>query len=86
MSSETILRQFHVSDRYHGDLSISQAEVMYSVEIRPLSLKHQTDCKNLVLKQDMLISVEGDHDNVYRFFDRLCPGILSSEQRKTLGF
>ena len=84
MSSETILRQFHVSKRYDGDLTISQAEARYSVAIRPLSLQHQTDCKNLVLKPGVLISVEGDHDNVYRLFDALCPGTLKPEQRKAL--
>ncbi|MDO8496615.1 MAG: hypothetical protein Q7S43_04190 [bacterium] len=85
MSSETILRQFYVSKRYNGDLSISQAEARYGVEIRPLSLEHQTGCKDLLLKPSLPISVEGDHDNVYRLFDLLCPGTLRPEQRKVLG-
>ncbi len=85
MLPETVLRQFYVSKRYNGDLSTSQAEARYGVEIRPLSLKHQTDPKNLILETGMLISVEGDHDNVYRLFDTLCPGTLKPEQRKALG-
>lgn len=78
--AETILRQFHVSARYTGQLTIAQAEARFGVEIRPLALVEVRDSKDKPLRAGSLISVEGDHDNVYRLFNVLCPGILRPGQ------
>jgi hypothetical protein len=78
--AETILRQFHVSGRYTGQLTIARAERLFGVDIRPLALGEASDSRNRPLKAGSLISVEGDHDNVYRLFNVLCPGTLRPEQ------
>lgn len=75
---ERIMRQFYVAK--DTGLTISRAEKLFNVEVRPLD----HDASKLLFP-DRLISVEGDHDDVYRFFDKLCPGILSEEQRNSLG-
>lgn len=76
----TILRQFHVSARYTGQLTIAQAEARFGVDIRPLALVEARDSKERPLRAGSLISVEGDHDNVYRLFNVLCPDVLRPEQ------
>ena len=68
--SETILRQFHVAK--DTGLTISEAEQRFGVEVRSLTI----DPSN-TLFVGRLISVEGDHDDVYRLFDELCPGALN---------
>ena len=78
--AETILRQFHVSARYTGQLTFAQAEARFSVDIRPLALVEARDSKDRPIRAGSLISVEGDHDNVYRLFNVLCPGVLRREQ------
>lgn len=78
--AETVLRQFHVSDLYTGHLTIAQAERQYRVEIRPLARDEAGAAKDRPLKAGSLISVEGQHDNVYRLFNVLCPGVLRPEQ------
>ena len=78
--AETILRQFHVSARYVGQFTVAEAEARFAVEIRPLALVEARDSKDRPLRAGSLISVEGDHDNVYRLFNVLCPGTLRPEQ------
>lgn len=78
--AETVLRQFHVSALYTGQLTIAQAERRFGVDIRPLELADARASKDRPLRAGSLISVEGEHDNVYRLFNVLCPGVLRPEQ------
>lgn len=78
--AETVLRQFHVSALYTGQLTIAQVERRFGVDIRPLALAEARDFKDRPLRAGSLISVEGEHDNVYRLFNVLCPGVLRPEQ------
>ncbi len=78
MSYSTIMRQFYVNKDV--GLTISQAETQFGVEVRSLTVDNLSD----KLYHGRLISVEGEHDNVYRLFDKLCPGVLSEEQRNSL--
>ena len=76
--SETIMRQFYISKG--TGLTVLNAEQCYQVEIRPLD----NDTSQLLF-EGRLIAIEGEHDNVYRLFDKLCPGMLSDSQRHRLG-
>jgi hypothetical protein len=75
--SETILRQFYVAKDI--GLTILEAEQRFGVEIRSLTIDPSD-----VLFIGRLISVEGSHDNVYRLFDKLCPGVLNEKQVNSL--
>ncbi|MBI2062581.1 MAG: hypothetical protein HYT64_02745 [Candidatus Yanofskybacteria bacterium] len=79
MSCDRIMRQFYVSK--DTGLTISQAETKFGVEVRSMTIDDTSD----KLYHRRLISVEGNHDDVYRLFDVLCPGTLRPEQRKVLG-
>jgi hypothetical protein len=74
---EVILRQFYIKE--DTGLTIPQAEAEFGVEVRSLN-DHGSD----KLYAGRPISIEGEHDAVYRLFDRLCPGELTEEQRRTI--
>lgn len=75
---ESIVRQFHVG--VATGLTIAAAEAEFDVEVRSLTIDDGSE----VLYPGRLISLEGEHDAVYRLFDRLCPGVLSEQQRSAL--
>ena len=72
---EIIMRQFNV--RKDIEITIPEAERQYQVKIRPMD----NDRSSQLLSEGRLIAVEGEHDNVYRLFDRLCPRALSDTQK-----
>ncbi|MEK7637913.1 MAG: hypothetical protein AAB375_00600 [Patescibacteria group bacterium] len=77
---ETVLRQFPVAEN-PDELTTVSAEKHFGVEVRVLDLEF---CRGIAIRPSYLISVEGEHDNVYRAFDYFCPGVLTEQQRARL--
>ena len=75
--AELTMRQFYVVADI--GITIRDAERKYQVEVRPLDRG-----SSQLLYKGRLISVEGDHDDVYRLIDQLCPDALSDDQRQKL--
>lgn len=76
----SIMCQYYVG--VDTDLTVTEAERQYQVEVRLLDEKKCGPSQ--LLSKGRLVAVEGEHDRVYRLFGRLCPGILTDAQRQLI--